>query len=208
MSLVHAVRTGIQKTWVANALVYVIFLWLNHEVGEGRKRRGYRRGASCVPPLQLTMGKENKENVPGACSEGWNLKELRGQYIDHCIQHDCSWKTTFIIAFSMNRFCIINNDYNLGCFIWLWFWGSKKTIDPYIPESCRTACCEDKNCAIWQFREDAGCFFGKHGHGCASTTPEDFEKFIGKRKVVEGREYAPYAYSKDFADLAGTEFQN
>ncbi|KAL3904200.1 MAG: hypothetical protein SGILL_010160 [Bacillariaceae sp.] len=83
--------------------------------------------------------------------------------------------------------------------------GSKKVIPRHTPEACRDACCANEECHLWQWRQDAGCFYNAKGHGCAEASPLDFEKFIGKRKVVEGRTYQPYAYSEDFADMAGSE---
>ena len=86
--------------------------------------------------------------------------------------------------------------------------GSSKTISSNTPEMCRDACCEDTNCAVWQWRKDAGCFYNKGAHNCQSANPLDFEAFKGKRKVVEGRTYSPYAYTKDFEDMAGIEYKS
>ena len=80
--------------------------------------------------------------------------------------------------------------------------GSRKNIDEATSKGCRDACCKTKGCAIWQFRPDAGCFFNDKAHNCQQANPLDFEAFVGKRKVVEGRTYKPYAYSNDFADMA------
>jgi len=84
--------------------------------------------------------------------------------------------------------------------------GSKKHPQEDTAEGCRSACCADESCGIWQWRSDSGCFYHKSGHGCKDANPLDFEKFDGKRKVMPDRKYEPYAYSKDFADLAGSEF--
>lgn len=83
--------------------------------------------------------------------------------------------------------------------------GVKRTTENNSPEACRDACCKDEECGIWQWRLDAGCFYSKRGHNCQEANPLDFEKFIGKRKVQPGRTYKPYAYSEDFADMAGIE---
>ena len=85
--------------------------------------------------------------------------------------------------------------------------GSRKEIEENTPEACRDACCSAEDCSIWQWRSDAGCFYHRSGHGCQEANPLDFEKFVGKRKVMEGRTYKPYAYSHDFADMAGIENQ-
>lgn len=86
--------------------------------------------------------------------------------------------------------------------------GSSKSISSNTAVQCKDACCADAECAVWQWREDAGCFYNKGAHGCQEANPLDFEPFIGKRKVVEGRSYTPYAYSKDFEDMAGIEFKS
>ena len=83
--------------------------------------------------------------------------------------------------------------------------GSKKTTPEHSPEACRDACCASEKCFVWQWRQDAGCFFNTNAHSCQESSPLDFEKFIGKRKVQEGRSYTPYAYTGDFADMAGSE---
>ena len=86
--------------------------------------------------------------------------------------------------------------------------GPKRQLESDTPEACQQACCADNDCAIWQWRADAGCFYNNGGHGCAEAASAlDLEAYQGKRKVVEGRSYKPYAYSNDFADLAGTEFK-
>jgi hypothetical protein len=83
--------------------------------------------------------------------------------------------------------------------------GSKRVTPLNTPESCRDTCCQDPNCGMWQWRIDAGCFYNKGGFNCQEANPLDFQKFIGKRKVQPGRLYQPYAYTEDFADLAGLE---
>ena len=80
--------------------------------------------------------------------------------------------------------------------------GSKKTIPNHSPESCRDACCASEDCFVWQWRQDAGCFFNSNAYGCQEASALDFEKFVGKRKVQDGRSYTPYAYTGDFADMA------
>jgi hypothetical protein len=80
--------------------------------------------------------------------------------------------------------------------------GSKKATSNNTPEDCRDACCENKDCYVWQWRTDAGCFFNDNAFNCQEANPQDFEPFYGKRKVQEGRTYSPYAYSGDFADMA------
>ena len=80
--------------------------------------------------------------------------------------------------------------------------GSSQNTENNTPESCRDGCCNKDDCSVWQWREDAGCFYNKNAHGCKDANPEDFKPFIGKRKITEGRTYTPYAYSKDFADMA------
>ena len=83
--------------------------------------------------------------------------------------------------------------------------GARKRIDTNTPRACQQACCAKEDCAIWQWREDAGCFYHKRGFNCQEANPLDFEAFVGKRKVQPGRTYKPYAYSGDYADLAGSE---
>lgn len=86
--------------------------------------------------------------------------------------------------------------------------GPKRQTDSNTPEACQEACCATDDCKIWQWRRDAGCFFHNGAHFCKEVeTPGALEPFYGKRKVVQGRRYEPYAYSSDFADLAGTEFK-
>jgi PAN domain len=80
--------------------------------------------------------------------------------------------------------------------------GGKRAIPNHTPEACRDACCADSECAIWEWRADAGCFYNKNGFACQDTSPLDFEPFHGKRKVVAGRTYTPSAYSGDYADMA------
>jgi hypothetical protein len=80
--------------------------------------------------------------------------------------------------------------------------GSRKAISNNTPEACRDACCENKDCYVWQWRSDAGCFFNNDVFNCQEATPQDFEPFFGKRKVQGGRNYSPHAYSGDFADMA------
>jgi hypothetical protein len=113
-------------------------------------------------------------NVPGACDDAtWDPTELRGQ------------------CFGL---------------------GSKRHTEENTAEACRNLCCSENNkdadatelgCGSWQWREDAGCFYSTEEAGsCQPADPEAFEMFVGKRKAVEGRTYAPYAYSDDFADMA------
>jgi len=85
--------------------------------------------------------------------------------------------------------------------------GSRRDIVTESAQACRDACCAQSDCGIWQYRPDAGCFWNKGGHNCQDASPQDFEVFVGKRKVMAGRTYSPYAYSKDFADMAGSELK-
>lgn len=86
--------------------------------------------------------------------------------------------------------------------------GSRKQTDSHTSEACQQACCATEDCRVWQWRMDAGCFFSRKANFCnEAASQEALEPFYGKRKVIEGRSYTPYAYSKDFADLAGTEFE-
>ena len=80
--------------------------------------------------------------------------------------------------------------------------GSSHKIPTNTAEACRDSCCQDTNCRIWQWRADAGCFYFKNGFNCQEANPLDFEPFVGKRKVQEGRSYTPKAYSGDFSDMA------
>eukprot|EP01083_Nonionella_stella_P079385 217782_1 len=79
--------------------------------------------------------------------------------------------------------------------------GSKKATDSNTAQSCRDSCCAPSDCAIWQWRVDAGCFYGTNAHGCQEANALDLEAFIGKRKLVKQRSYTPFAYSHDFADM-------
>jgi hypothetical protein len=95
------------------------------------------------------------------------------------------------------------NELNGQCF----GLGSRRTsedVASHTAEACRDACCADSNCKIWQWRIDAGCFYAASGFSCMESNPQDFEPFIGKRKVQPNRSYQPYAYSGDFADMATT----
>lgn len=58
-------------------------------------------------------------------------------------------------------------------------------------DACRRACCEDGDCATWQFRSDKGCFYYKVGPDCEAEA--SYEPFQGKRKVVKGRTYTDQA---------------
>lgn len=83
--------------------------------------------------------------------------------------------------------------------------GPKRATSENTPEACRDACCK-ADCSIWQWRKDAGCFYNnKGGFNCQQANPQDLEAFVGKRKVQKDRIYQPYAYSQDFADMAGLE---
>lgn len=81
----------------------------------------------------------------------------------------------------------------------------RQSVKDHSPESFCDACCADTDCRIWQWTAGAGCFYHTTGFGCKEANPLDFEPFIGKRKVQPGRNYSPYAYSEDFADMAGFE---
>lgn len=80
--------------------------------------------------------------------------------------------------------------------------GSRRTIPGNTPEACRDACCINRDCRIWQWRLDAGCFFSNDAFNCQEANPQDFEPFFGKRKILHERSYTPHAYSGDFADMA------
>jgi hypothetical protein len=90
------------------------------------------------------------------------------------------------------------NELNGQCF----GLGSKKPTSRHTPQACRDACCVNKDCNVWQWRKDAGCFFNDNAFNCQQANQQDFEPFFGKRKVQGGRTYSPYAYSGDFADMA------
>lgn len=86
--------------------------------------------------------------------------------------------------------------------------GGKRQTKENTAEACRDACC-NSDCTVWQWRKDAGCFYNsKGGYNCQQANPQDLEAFVGKRKVQKDRIYKPYAYSEDFADMAGTEKKN
>jgi hypothetical protein len=86
--------------------------------------------------------------------------------------------------------------------------GSKKPTLQHTPEACQDACCSSEDCSVWQWRQDAGCFFNSNSHNCQESSPLDFEKFIGKLKATGGRSYTPYAFSSDFADMDGSVVSN
>jgi len=53
-------------------------------------------------------------------------------------------------------------------------------------EECRQACCdttEPKACSMWQWRVDAGCFFGRSSYCQTMTEKSAFDPFKGGRKV-------------------------
>jgi len=73
---------------------------------------------------------------------------------------------------------------------------------PETPDGCEQLCCEtqEKECTVWQFREDKGCFIGKSGQ-----CDEDVISWIGRRRPVpEWRKKG----NKDPPDDAESPFLN
>eukprot|EP00040_Diaphanoeca_grandis_P012054 m.61498 g.61498 ORF g.61498 m.61498 type:complete len:274 (-) comp22995_c0_seq2:270-1091(-) len=66
--------------------------------------------------------------------------------------------------------------------------GARRKLKEESAAACRDACCADKLCQTWQWREDVGCYYGGGVGRCDNPADGPFE---GRRKFMPNRTYSP-----------------
>ncbi|KAL7443105.1 hypothetical protein ACHAXH_008629 [Discostella pseudostelligera] len=151
----------------------------------------YRRDVGCLHGPDVRIGME-KDGTPAWCSDH-PPQRWQGQYlIPHKEgQQDHEKLDAADVRKSACDSRTWNPEEQIGQCFGL---GDVRKDASGSAEECMRACCDDKECNAWQWTKELGCFYGGGMHGCQKNAdPIAFEPFIGRRKLLDSRQYTDAA---------------